>query len=89
MQLLVNAIYAVPIGIGLWLIGVPNPLLWGMLTMVLRFVPYVGSILSAAFPLFLAFAVVPGWSALLWTAALFLTIELLTSNIIEPLLYGS
>jgi len=89
VQLLVNAIYAVPIGIGLWLIGVPNPLLWGMLTMVLRFVPYVGSILSAAFPLFLAFAVVPGWSAVLWTAALFLTIELLTSNIIEPLLYGS
>lgn len=89
VQLLVNAIYAVPIGVGLWLIGVPNALLWGMLTLVLRFVPYVGSILAAVFPLFLAFAVVPGWSAVLWTAALFVTIELLTSNIIEPWLYGS
>jgi predicted PurR-regulated permease PerM len=89
VQLLVNAIYAVPIGFGLWLIGVPNALLWGMLTLVLRFVPYVGSILAAAFPLFLAFAVVPDWSAVLWTAALFLTIEMLTSNVIEPWLYGS
>ena len=89
MQLLVNVIYAVPIGIGLWLIGVPNALLWGMLTLVLRFVPYVGSILAAAFPLFLAFAVVPDWSAVLWTAALFVTIEMLTSNVIEPWLYGS
>ena len=89
IQLLVNVIYAVPIGLGLWLIGVPNALLWGMLTLVLRFVPYIGSILSAAFPLFLAFAVSPEWSALLWTAALFIVVELVTSNAIEPWLYGS
>lgn len=89
IQLLVNVIYAVPIGIGLWLIGVPNALLWGMLTLVLRFVPYIGSVLSAAFPLFLAFAVSPDWDALLWTAGLFLVVELATSNVIEPWLYGS
>jgi predicted PurR-regulated permease PerM len=88
-QLLVNTIYAVPIGIGLWLIGVPNAVLWGMLTLVLRFVPYIGSVLAAAFPLFLAFAVSPDWSAVLWTAALFLVVELITSNMIEPWLYGS
>jgi predicted PurR-regulated permease PerM len=88
-QLLVNIIYAVPIAIGLWLIGVPNALLWGMLTLVLRFVPYIGSALSAAFPLFLSFAVSPDWSAVLWTAALFALVELLTSNVIEPWLYGS
>lgn len=89
IQLLVNVIYALPIGIGLWLIGVPNALLWGMLTLVLRFVPYIGSVLSAAFPLFLAFAVSPDWDALLWTAGLFLVVELATSNVIEPWLYGS
>ena len=89
IQLLVNTIYAIPIGVGLWLIGVPNAPLWGLLTLVLRFVPYIGSFLSAAFPLFLAFAVSPGWSAVLWTAALFLTVELITSNVIEPWLYGS
>lgn len=88
-QLLVNVIYAIPIGIGLWLIGVPNPVLWGLLTLVLRFVPYVGTFLAAAFPLFLAFAVVPDWSAVLWTLALFGAVELVTSNMIEPWIYGS
>ncbi|MEO8241392.1 MAG: AI-2E family transporter [bacterium] len=89
MQLLVNAIYAVPIGVGLWLIGVPNAILWGVLTLILRFVPYIGSALAAAFPLFLAFAVSPDWSAVLWTGALFIVVELVTSNAVEPWLYGS
>jgi predicted PurR-regulated permease PerM len=89
IQLLVNVIYAVPIGFGLWLIGVPNPLLWAMMTLVLRFVPYVGSVIAAAIPLFLAFAVSPDWSMVLWTIALFATVELVTSNVIEPRLYGS
>ena len=89
IQLLVNMIYAIPIGVGLWLIGIPNAVLWGLLTLVLRFVPYIGSVLSAAFPLFLAVAVSPDWSALLWTGALFVAVELITSNVVEPWLYGS
>ena len=89
VQLMVNVVYAVPIGVGLYLIGVPNAVLWGLLTLVLRFVPFIGSALAAAFPLFLAFAVSPDWSAVLWTAALFGTVEMITSNVIEPWLYGS
>lgn len=89
IQLLVNVVYAVPIGVGLYLIGVPNAPLWGLLTLVLRFIPFIGSALAAAFPLFLAFAVAPGWSAVLWTIALFAVVELITSNVIEPWLYGS
>ena len=89
IQLLVNTIYALPIGLGLYVIGVPNALLWGLLTLVLRFVPYIGSVLAAAFPLFLAFSVAPGWSLVLWTAGLFVLVELVTSNVIEPWLYGS
>lgn len=89
IQLLVNMICAIPIGLGLWAIGVPNALLWGMLTLVLRFVPYIGPVLAALFPLFLAFAVSPYWSMMLWTAALFGAVELISSNIIEPWLYGS
>ena len=89
IQLLVNVIYAVPIGIGLMVIGVPNAILWGMLTLVLRFIPYIGPVLAAIFPLFLAFAVSPDWSMVLWTGALFLTIEMISSNVIEPWLYGS
>jgi predicted PurR-regulated permease PerM len=89
IQLLVNVIYAVPIGIGLMVIGVPNAMLWGMLTLVLRFLPYIGPILAAVFPLFLAFAVSPDWSMVIWTGALFLSVEMLSSNVIEPWLYGS
>jgi predicted PurR-regulated permease PerM len=89
IQLLVNMVYAVPIGAGLFLIGVPNALLWGILTLVMRFVPFIGSALAAAFPLFLAFAVSPDWSAVLWTGALFATVEMITSNVVEPWLYGS
>jgi predicted PurR-regulated permease PerM len=89
MQLFINFLYAIPIGIGLYFIGVPNAPLWGMLTLVLRFVPYIGSVLAAAFPLFLAFAVAPGWSLMLWTAGLFAVVELISSNVVEPWLYGS
>ena len=89
MQLVVNAAYGIPIGIGLWLIGVPNPLLWGMLSIVLRFVPFIGPIIAAVFPLALSIAVDPGWTMLLWTAALFIVLELISGNIVEPWLYGA
>lgn len=87
-QLVVNVIYAVPIWLGLWLIGVPNALFFGLVTLVMRFVPYIGSAISAILPLLMAFAVSPDWSLVLWTAALFLVVELVTSNIIEPWFYG-
>ena len=89
MQLVVNVSYGIPIGVGLWIIGVPYPALWGMLAMVLRFVPYIGPIIAAVLPISLAFAVDPGWTMVLWTIALFIVLELVSNNIIEPWLYGS
>lgn len=88
IQLLVNGVFGVVIGIGLWLIGIPSPILWGILAAVLRFVPYIGAVIAAAFPLALAVAVDPGWSMLLWTAALFLVVEPLVGHVIEPMVYG-
>jgi predicted PurR-regulated permease PerM/GAF domain-containing protein len=88
MQLLVNTSYGVPIGVGLYFIGVPNALLWGALAIVLRFIPYVGPFIAAAFPVALALAVDPGWSMVLWTLALFVVVELVSNNAIEPWLYG-
>ena len=76
------------IGIGLWFIGIPNAVLWGILAAILRFVPYIGTFISAIFPLALAVAVDPGWSLLLWTAALFFVFEPLAAHMIEPMLYG-
>ncbi|WP_244480776.1 AI-2E family transporter [Mesorhizobium sp. Root157] len=89
MQLVVNTSYAIPITIGLWLIGIPNALLWGMLALVLRFVPYIGPAIAMLLPLLLALAIAPGWSLVLWTAALFILMELVSNNIVEPWLYGS
>jgi predicted PurR-regulated permease PerM len=89
MQLLINLLYGLPFAIGLWLIGVPGAPLWGLLSITLRFLPYVGSIIGAVFPLTLAFAVDPGWDMFLWTAGLVLTLETISNNLAEPLLYGS
>lgn len=87
-QLLLNSGFGLGIGIGLWIIGVPNPALWGVLTGIMRFVPYVGAIISAAFPLALAAAVDPGWTMLLWAGLLFLVAEPLAAHVLEPLVYG-
>lgn len=87
-QLLLNSGFGLLIGSGLWLIGVPSALLWGILAAILRFVPYLGAILSAVFPMVIAAAVDPGWTMLAWTAALFLVAEPLAGHVVEPLVYG-
>ena len=87
-QLALNAGFGLLIGTGLWFIGVPSAPLWGMLAMILRFVPYIGAVIAAIFPLILAAAVDPGWAMVLWTAVLFFTVELIAGQAIEPLLYG-
>lgn len=89
MQLVINTVYAVPIGLGLWILGIPNALLWGVLTLVLRFVPYIGPAVGMILPMILTLAVAPGWAPLLWTAALFILMELISNNVLEPWLYGS
>ncbi len=88
MQVLLNASVGAVTAVGLWLIGVPSAVLWGMLSAVLHFVPYVGPVISAAFPLAIAAAVDPGWTLLLWTALFLLVLEFLAGQVIEPMLYG-
>ena len=88
IQLLLNGAFGIIIGTGLWLIGVPSAILWGILAAVLRFVPYIGAAIAAAFPLALALAVDPTWSMLLWTLALFLVVEPIVGHVIEPMVYG-
>ena len=88
IQLLLNGSFGIVIGTGLWLIGVPSAILWGILAAVLRFVPYIGAVIAAAFPLALAVAVDPTWTMLLWTVALFLVVEPIVGHVIEPMVYG-
>lgn len=87
-QLAINATFGLVIGVGLYFIGVPNPVLWGMLSALLRFVPYIGSFIAAGLPIALAAAVDPGWSMAIWTAALYTVIELVVGQAVEPMMYG-
>ncbi len=87
-QLLLNAAFGLLIGIGLMVIGVPSPVLWGIVAGLMRFVPYIGALFSAALPLALAAAVDPGWSMVAWTAALFAACEMVMGQVIEPVVYG-
>jgi predicted PurR-regulated permease PerM len=87
-QLGLNAGVGVIIGTGLFLIGVPSPILWGILAALLRLVPYVGIWISATLATALAAAVSPGWAMAIWSLALFVSVEVLVGQIVEPLLYG-
>ncbi len=87
-QLAVNTAAGVLVGFGLWLIGVPSAPLWGVVFGCLRFVPYVGPPLAAVAPIALAAAVAPGWATALWTAALFVGVEAVVGQAVEPTLYG-
>jgi len=87
-QLAINTGFAILISLGLWYIGIPSAFVWGVLAGILRFVPYVGSILGLIFPLALAVSVDPGWSMALWTGALFLGLEAITGQVIEPVFEG-
>ncbi len=87
-QTSLNLLFGVIVGTGLTFIGVPNPVLFGILAMVLRFVPYIGAFIAAAFPVALAIAVDPGWTMALLTIALFVVVEPLIGQVVEPLVYG-
>lgn len=89
MQLVVNVSYGIPMALGLWFIGVPGWILWGTLAALMRFIPYAGPLLSAIIPISLAFAVDPGWNMVIWTVALIVFLEVVSNNIIEPMLYGT
>ena len=87
-QLVLNAIFGVVIGLGLAIIGLPSAPLWGLLAMILRFVPYIGAVLAAGLPIALAVAVGSDWTMPIWTVALFAVAEPVAGQIIEPLVCG-
>lgn len=89
MQLVVNASYGVPVGLGLYLIGIPNASLWALFSTLLRFIPYVGVWIAAAFPVAFSIAITPGWSKLFLTLGLFVVFEAVTANVVEPWVYGA
>jgi predicted PurR-regulated permease PerM len=87
-QLLVNSAYALVLWIGLSLIGIPNALLWAVLTLVLRFLPYVGLWISAFFPIALSVAISTTWREPILTLGLYCFLEVFTNNVVEPFVLG-
>jgi predicted PurR-regulated permease PerM len=87
-QTIVNAAYGGALGLGLFLVGLPYAVMWGFLAFALRFIPYLGPLLAALGPIALALAVFSDWQRPLITVGLFLTVELVTYMVLEPLMYG-
>jgi predicted PurR-regulated permease PerM len=88
LQVSLNTAFGFVIGALMWLIGIPNPAVWGLLAALMRFVPYVGSLISSLLPIIVAAAVDPGWWKLVMTAATFIVADLVVGQFIEPLLFG-
>lgn len=87
-QFTINVVFGVVVSIGLALIGVQHALLWGFLAGVLRYVPYVGAPVAALLPISLSLIQFPGWIPPLLVIGLFTLLEVVTSQVIEPLLFG-
>ena len=85
---LTNAGYGLAIGVAMWLLGLPNPALWGALAALLRFIPYVGVPVAALLPTFVAFAVFPGWSKSLEVLGAFIIVDQAVGYMVEPFLIG-
>ncbi len=87
-QVLLNAGFGIVTAVVLTFIGVPGAILWGIVAFFLRFIPYVGSIGSALFPVLLSLAASPGWTMAVETAVFFVAFELVVGQVVEPLVYG-
>ncbi len=87
-QIIVNSITGLLVGIGLVILGIPSAILWGVLTFVLRFVPYIGSLMASVFPIIIAAAVGDGWNLAFETAVLLICIEIIMGQFVEPILFG-
>jgi predicted PurR-regulated permease PerM len=96
MQVMVNTGFGVALAVGLFLAGVftgqeslrYTAVLWGFICGSVRFVPYLGTWVGVGLLLLFCFATLPGWGAPLGIFAFFLVLELLTANVIEPLMFG-
>jgi predicted PurR-regulated permease PerM len=87
-QILVNASTGAVIAAALAMIGIPGAILWGVLTAILRFVPYVGTLMSAVFPIIIASAIGDGWSLAFITAGTVVVVEIIVGQVLEPLFFG-
>lgn len=89
LQSIVNVAYGTVVALGLHLLGIPNALVWGALSALLRYVPYLGAIIATALPSLVALGAFADWHRALYVLAFYVVLELSTANFIEPHIYGS
>ncbi len=87
-QLVVNATFGIVLGLALWMVGIPHPVLWGALGGLARFIPYVGALGAGVSIAAFAAAVDPGWSLMFWSIGWFLVLEVVVAHFVEPQVYG-
>jgi hypothetical protein len=85
---MINLIYGGCMSAGLWWLGVPYPLLWGVLGALLRFIPYVGPWIAAGGPILISFAALPDWTTTAWVIGMFIVLELFTNLVLETVWYA-
>jgi predicted PurR-regulated permease PerM len=88
MQSLVNVVYGIVAGLGLYFLGVPYALVWATLGAALRFIPYIGPVVGAGAPILVSLAALEGWAGPLWVMAMFVVLELFTNLVLETALYA-
>src|SRR5688500_2718044 len=88
MQSLVNMVYGIAAGIGLYVLDVPYPMVWAALGAALRFIPYIGPVIGAGAQIRVSLAALPGWAGPLWVVGLFVVLELFTNLVLETVLYA-
>lgn len=88
MQFIINVTMGLAVGLGLYLIGVPYATLFGLSAAILRYIPYIGPWIAAILPIGVTLVTAPGWEQVLMVVGLFLVLELLSNNVMEPWLYG-
>ncbi|MGX4643171.1 AI-2E family transporter [Massilia sp. SYSU DXS3249] len=87
-QFVVNLTFGVLTGVLLWAFGVPHAALWGALSGLLRFVPYLGILVAGILIAIFVAAIDPGWTLALSCLAMFVALELVVAHVVEPKVYG-
>jgi predicted PurR-regulated permease PerM len=88
MQSCTNITVGVLLGVGLTLMGVPYALLWGFMAGILRFIPYAGTWSVAGLLALFCMTISETWTLPAMAFGYFAVIEILMSQVAEPLLFG-
>jgi len=85
---LINIGQGIAVALAMWAIGMPDPLMWGLLTFVMEFIPYLGGAINVGLLLIIGFTVFPDIGHVLLAPAIYLVITTIQNNVVSPYAYG-